>query len=105
MHPRERRRDLGEKLITDDAVADFDRGGEALGIGAAVAFDDDAVEAEKDAAVGLAWIHALLEFLKRGAREHIAKPDAQRTTHGGPDVFTDLPCGPLRGLERDVAGE
>ena len=42
---------LREKIVAHHVVAEFDGGGETLGIGAAVAFDDDAVQAEKNPAI------------------------------------------------------
>ncbi len=51
--------DLGEQFVAHHVVAEVDGAGEAFGVGAAVALDDDAVEAEEDAAVRLARIHLL----------------------------------------------
>ena len=65
----ERLADLGEQLVAHHVVAEIDRVGEAFGIGAAVALDDDAVEAEEDAAVGLARIHLVAERAEGAARQ------------------------------------
>ena len=53
-------------------MTDIDRGGEAFRIGAAVALDDDAVEPEKDPAIGSARIHALAQLRESLTREQIA---------------------------------
>ena len=54
--------DLGQELVADHAIAKLDGGGKAFGVGSAVAFDDDAVEAEKDAAIGLGAGRALAQL-------------------------------------------
>ncbi len=75
---------LAKKLIAHDAVAELDRGGKAFGVGAAVALDDDAVEAEKHPAIGAARIHALAQPTERRAGEQIADPRAERAAHCAP---------------------
>ena len=65
-------------------VAELDRGGEALGIGAAVALDDDAVEAEKDPAIGAARVDPFAQLVEGGAREQIADPAAERASASRP---------------------
>src|ERR1700733_11419957 len=86
-------------------MAELDGGGKTLGIGAAVAFDHDAVEAEKDPAVGLARIHQLAQLPERRAGKQVADPRAQRPAHCGFEVLADLARRALGGLERDIAGK
>ena len=100
-----RRRDLGQKLVAHHVVAEFDSGGEAFGIGAAVTLDDDAVEAEKHPAVGAAWVQPLAQLAKARAREQITDAGAERALHRGAQILADLAGGAFGGLERDVAGE
>ena len=69
-------RDFRQQLVAHHAVAELDRGGETFGVGAAVALDDDAVEAEKHAAIGPARIHALAQLPERRPREQIADAGA-----------------------------
>ena len=82
-----------------------DRRRKTLGIGAAVALDDDAVEAEKNTAIRLARIHALAQFPKRRARKKVADPRTQRPRHRALEIFGHLPGGAFGRLERNVAGK
>src|SRR3546814_12533762 len=52
---------LFRESIARHVVANVDRGGEAFGIGAAMALDDNAVKAEADAAIHLAGVHLLAQ--------------------------------------------
>src|SRR3954453_1112327 len=94
---------FGEQFVLHHLVADLDRRGITLGIGAAVALDDDAVEAKEDAAVGLPWVHLLGERPECIAREQIADPAPDRPRHRGLEMLRELTGGALRSLERDVA--
>ena len=96
---------LASKLVAHHVVADIDGRGEALGVGAAMALDDDAVEAEEDAAVGFARIHLLAQRLERRARQQIAEPRRPGAVHGAAQILRELARGAFRGLERDIAGE
>ena len=86
-------------------VAEIDRIGEAFGIGPAMALDDDPVEAEEDAAIGLARIHLVTQHLECIAGEQITDPRAQGPRHRAAQIRGELPRGSLRGLDRDVARE
>ena len=96
---------LASKIVAHHVVAEIDRCGEALGVGAAVALDDDAVEAEEDPAVGLARIHLVAQRAERraGPEHSPAWPPgpAQRLL----EKMEDLARGALGSLERDIAGE
>ena len=59
---REVRGQAREHVAFRHIVADLDGAGEAEGIGAAVALDDDAVEAEERPAVHAARVHAVLQL-------------------------------------------
>ena len=52
---------LPSKFLTHHVVADLDRAGETFGVRAAMALDDDAVKAEKHAAVDPARVHLLAQ--------------------------------------------
>src|SRR5215471_18194465 len=54
--------DLGQEIEMDHLIANLDGGGKALGIGAAMALDHDAVKAEQHAAVGLAGIELVAQL-------------------------------------------
>ena len=70
-----------------------------------MALDDDAVEAEKHAAVDVARVHLLAQRLERLAGEQIADARHQCAAHRLLEVVADLLGGALGGLERDVAGK
>ena len=91
--------------MRDHAVADLDRRGEALRVGAAVALDDDAVEAEEDAAIDPARVHLRAQPLEGVAGEQVADAGQQRPAHRRAQIAGDLPRRALRRLQRDVAGE
>src|SRR5580704_11206395 len=100
-----RRRDLSQQFVANDAVAKLDSCRESFRVGAAVAFDDNAVQSEKNAAVGTARVDSLSQLAKGGTREQIANARAERTAHRVPYVFAHLARGALGGLQCDVAGE
>src|ERR1700730_11695049 len=52
--------DLRKQFVAHHVVADVHGAGEAFSVRRAMAFDDDAIEAEEYPAVGLAWIHLVL---------------------------------------------
>ena len=101
----ERLADLGEQIVAHHVVAEIDRVGEAFGVGAAVALDDDAVEAEEDAAVRLARIHLVAERAECAARQQVAEPGRQRAVHLALEDLAELAGGALGRLERDIAGK
>ena len=103
--PSERRRDLGQKLIAHDAVAKLDGGGETLGIGSAVAFDDDAVEAEKDAAIGAPRIQTLAQLPRTPNARTDIRSGRRASGSSRPQIFAELAGGSFGGLERDIAGK
>src|ERR1051326_2971243 len=86
-------------------MPDTDCRRETFRVGAAVAFDDDAVQPEKHAAVRTARVDALPQPLKRRAGEQIADARAKRAAHGVPHVLAHLPRRAFGGLERNVAGK
>ena len=97
--------DLGEQAVANHLVADVDRRGEALGIGAAVALDDDAIETEEDAAVHLARIHLVAQRRERVARQQVAELGAPRPAHRALEQCRELTRRAFRDLDRDVAGK
>src|SRR5579864_1150901 len=101
----EREADFGQQLVAHNAVTNTDCRRETFRIGAAVALDDNAVEAQKHAAVRTPRVDALLQLAKRGAGEQIADARAERAAHGVPDVFTHLPRRAFGGFQSDVAGK
>src|SRR2546430_16694561 len=103
--PRERLADLGEQIVAHHVVAEIDRTGEAFGVGAAVALDDDAVETEEDAAVRLARIHLVAERAEGAPRQQVAEPGRERTTHLALEDFAELAGGAPGRLERAIAGK
>src|SRR5579863_8759031 len=62
---------FSEQFLTDHVVADLDRAGEALGVRPAMTLDDDAVKAEKNAAVDASRVHLVAQGAKRVAGEPI----------------------------------
>src|SRR3954469_21825654 len=95
--------DLREQIVTHHVVANIDRGGVAFGVGAAMAFDDDTIETEKDAAVGFARVHLIGEAAKCIACEQITKLAPDRPRHGTLEMLSELARGALRRLQRYVA--
>ena len=98
--------DLGEQFVTHHVVTHVDGRGEAFRIGAAVALDDDAVEAEEHAAVGFARIHLVAQHAERRR----APADSRSWTRCDSrdralEIIGELARGALRRLQRDVAGE
>src|SRR5512144_2485381 len=86
-------------------VGRIDGGGEAGGVGAAMALHHNAVQAEENAAVQLAGVHLLLQRAKGALRKYGAEPSEKRPPHGSAKIFADLLSGSLGGLQGDVAGE
>ena len=70
--------DLGLQAVADHIIAHIDGGCEPFGIGAAMALDDHAVQAEEDAAIDLAWVHLLAQAIERALGENIADLGHQR---------------------------
>ena len=101
----ERLGNLGLQLVARHVVAEVDRRSEAFGIGAAMALDDDAVEAEKHSAVDLAWIHLVLQCRERVAGEQIAELGEQRPAHGVAQIFAKLFGGSFGSFQGDIAGK
>ena len=102
----ERGGDLGQKLIAHDAVAEFDGSGETFGIGPAMAFDDDAVEPEKNAAIGRgADPCAGAAAGMPSGRTNIRSGQLSDCLIARSEIFADLARGAFGGLERDVAGK
>ena len=98
--------DLAEQFLAHHVVADLDRAGEALGVRPAMTLDDDAVKAEKHAAVDPAGVHLVAQRAKGVARE----PDSRAATASCAFIasrmyWRDLLGGALGGLQRDIAGE
>src|SRR5690606_2452073 len=83
----------------------IDSTGKSDRIGAAVALDDDAVEADEDAAVHGSRVELLAQCRKGAAGEKIAEPRHQGPRHGVAKVLSDLPGRPLGRLQRNVAAE
>ena len=84
---RHRLADLGEQFVAHHVVTHVDGGGEAFGVGAAMAFDHDAVEAEKDAAIGLARVHLVAQRPERLPRQQIAEPRGPGPVHGRAQIL------------------
>ncbi len=103
--PGERRPDFGQQLVAHHAVADLDRCRIAFGIRPAVTLNDDAIEAEKHAAIGASRIHAFAQSGEGSTREYIADLGAQRRGHRRSEILADLAGCAFGGLERDVAGK
>src|SRR6516165_2030428 len=102
---RERLADLGEQLVTHHVVALIDRVGEALGVGSAMAFDDDPVKPEKDAAIRLARIHFAGKRPERAPREQVAELRDQAAAQLLFEIMGELARGALGRFECDVAGK
>src|SRR6195256_1426967 len=102
---REAAADLGKQFAAHHVVAQVYGAGETFRVGAAVALDDDAVEAEENAAIRLARIHLLVERAERAARQQVAESPDQRTVHLALEQLAKLAGGALRGLERNVSGK
>src|SRR5581483_1337013 len=102
---RQRLIDLGKQVVAGHVVSEIDGGCKTLGIGAAVTLDDHAVEPEEDAAIGLARIHLLAQCAKCLARQQETELGLPGAAHGRAQILPDLPRGPFRGLERDIAGK
>lgn len=56
--------DLRHQVLASHFIAQFGRAGEADGVGAAMALDDDALEPQEDAAIDLARIHLVPQRCK-----------------------------------------
>src|SRR5690606_27221376 len=95
--------DLVPEAVADHVVADIHRRGEALGIRAAMALDDDAVEAEEHAAVRLARVHLLAHAVEGALGENVAELGEPGTRHSRAQVFGDLPRRAFRRLQGDVS--
>src|SRR5271166_1182335 len=96
---------LREQLMADHVVADICGAGEAFSIGRAMAFDDNAVEAEEYSAIGLARIHLVIERAKRTARQQVTKLRRERAPELALEDLAELARRALGSLERDIAGK
>ncbi len=97
-------RNLAEKFLPHHVIPQFDRARVALGVGAAMGLDDDAVKPQEDAAAG-PRPHFRPQRRERLAREQKADSRHKAIAHRVAYVLAELPGGALGGLERDVAGE
>src|SRR6266481_972010 len=83
--------DLGQEIVMDHLIANLDGGGKALGIGAAMALDHDAVQAQQHAAVGLAGIELVPQLPEGAAGQQIADARKQALFDGIAQEGHDLP--------------
>src|SRR6478735_1098559 len=93
------------EAILGHVVADLDGGSDAFGIGAAMALDDDAVEAEEDAAVHTARIHLFAQHVEGALGEEVADLGKQRARHCSAQILTDLPRCTFGRLQSNIARE
>src|SRR3984885_884472 len=96
---------FSEQFLADHVVADLDRAGEALGVRPAMTLDDDAVKAEKNAAVDASRVHLVAQGAKRVAGEPISQPRSPRLAYRVAHVLAELLGGSFGGFQRDIAGE
>src|SRR6185437_12980589 len=92
--------DLGQQAVTHHVVADIDGRRVTLGVGATMALDDDAIEAEEDGTVGFARIHLLAQRLESRACQQITEPRRPGAVHGAAQILGELARGAFRGRHR-----
>ena len=97
--------DAVQQIGAGHLITDFDRAREADGVGAAMALDDDPLQAEKHAAINGARVHTPTQFLKGAARQQIAEFGEERAVHRLPEIGGDLLGCAFGRFQGDVAGE
>src|ERR1700761_4384126 len=68
----EHRFDLGKEIEVDHLIANVDRISKALGVGSAMAFHDDAVQAKHHTAIRLGGVELVAQCAEGGFCEQIA---------------------------------
>src|SRR6266852_2649023 len=96
---------LVEEAVDLEVDGDADGVGEAMRIGAAMALDADALQAEEDGAVVAPRIEPLAPLVQRACRQPIADARRQRILEGRAQELGIEPRRALGSLDRDVAGE
>src|SRR4030095_8261960 len=89
--------DLAGDVVADHPRRDADGVGDALGVGAAVAFYDQAVEAEKDRTIVIVGVEMDLQGVQRRLRQGKAGLRSQRAGKSAAQQIGDEPGGALGG--------
>ena len=97
--------DLVRQVVAGHLIANIDRIRKALAVGAAMALDDDAVEAEHHAAVGFRGVQLVAQRLEGVFGKQIADLRAPAARHGVAQEFGNLPRRALGRLQCDVAAK
>src|SRR5690606_28302131 len=74
-------------------------------VGATMALDNDAIEAEENSAIDRPWVELGADGVKRLAGEQRADLAPERGFHRIAQIGADLPRRAFGGLERDIAGK
>src|SRR3954453_12674366 len=81
--------DLSSDVVQDHSRRDSDRVGYTFRAGAAVTFDDQAVEAEEDSAVMVVGVEVDLQQIERRTRQSEAGLGAKRALEGAAQEIGD----------------
>src|SRR5215475_12254209 len=102
---RHRLSDLGEQLIAHHVVTHVDCRRRAFGVGAAMAFDDDAIESEEHSSICFSWIHFFSQGSKSLPRKQIAEPRGPGPVHRRAQIRGELMRRPFGGLQCNISSE
>src|SRR5690606_34006891 len=93
------------QAVMNHVVADIDGGSKTDGIRTAMALDDNAVQAEKHAAIDLARIHLFTQHVEGALCENITNLGEEAAGDRLTQQRADLAGGAFGRLQRDIAGE
>src|SRR3546814_1922846 len=96
---------LARDILCDQLGAEVDAVRDPLRIGAAMALQDHAVEAEEHRAIVVIGIEMVAQQLGRGARNQKAELRARRAGEGAAGQVGDETRRPLDRLQRDIRSE
>src|SRR6266852_5876405 len=97
--------DARPQLVAHHVIAKIDRRRESFGVRGAMALDHEPIEAEKDPAIDLAWIHLVPYGSERLASEQEPDPGRQGPAHGAAQILSQLFGGSFGSFQGDIAGE
>src|SRR5579871_42095 len=97
--------DARPQLVAHHVVAKIDRRREPFGVGAAMAFDDEPIEAEENPTIDLAWIHLVPYRTECTASEQKSDPGRQGTAHRTAQILGKLFGGSFGSFQGDIVGE
>ena len=99
------RLDAVEQIVANHIVGQFDRRGETIRIGSAVALHNDPVQPQENATIRAPDIHLFTQAVESALGEDVADPGHQGAAHRGAQITRYLARRSFGRLQGDIAGE